>query len=205
MAGTGLAVALLMPSAKALPGARQGSCRRRRHLRQGSCWGPCCHPRQGSCRGPCGFPLLGFRGGSPSSSPHLNSYMYGLDKDLHARGASRALVPTQLLGSEPVGSRVARSAGVGQVAPARLLPGLRGAASARILPRESTSPSFPPALLVLASPWLSCASASLWLPSSALLSVAAARGSDCPCTSKGVKRRAPTFVHRQEPPGLGHT
>ena len=47
--------------------------------------------------------------------------------------------------------------------------------------------------------------ASLRLPSSALLSVAAARGSDRPRTSKGFKRRAPNFVHRQEPPGLGHT
>src|SRR4051812_19737683 len=30
--------------------------------------------------------------------------------------------------------------------------------------------------------------------------MAAARDSDCPCTSKGVKRRASSFVHRQEPP-----
>ena len=109
----------------------------------------------------------------------------------------RALVPTQLIGSEPVGSRVARSAGVGQVAPAKLFPGLWGAASARILPRESTSPSCPHVLLVLALPWLSRASASLRLPSFALLSVAVARSSDCPCTSKRVKRRSPTFVHRQ--------
>ena len=79
--------------------------------------------------------------------------------------------------------------------PGKALAGVAEAASARILPRESTSPSCSPAFLVLALPWLSRASASLRLPSSALLSVAAARGSDCPCTSKGVKRRAPTFVH----------
>src|SRR3954464_9458559 len=86
--------------------------------------------------------------------------------------------------------------------PSKALAGAAEAASARILPRESTSPSCSLAFLVLPLPWLSCALASLWLPSSALLSVAAAHGSDYPCTSKGVKRRAPTFVHRQEPLGL---
>ena len=89
--------------------------------------------------------------------------------------------------------------------PGKALAGAAEAAPARVLPGESTSPFCSPVFLVLALPWLSCALASLRLPSSALLSVAAARGSDCPCTSKGVKRRAPTFVHRQEPPGLGHT
>ena len=43
----------------------------------------------------------------------------------HHGGASRALVPMWLMVLEPLGSRVARFAGVGQVAPARLLPGPR--------------------------------------------------------------------------------
>ena len=61
----GLAVAPLMSSARVLP------------------W-RCGRPRQGACRGSCGFPRLGSRRGSPSSSPHLISHVYDLDKDLHA-------------------------------------------------------------------------------------------------------------------------
>ena len=80
--------------------------------------------------------------------------------------------------------------------PGKALAGAAEAALARALPGESTSPSRSLVSLVLALPWPSCASASLRLPSSALLSVAVARGSDCPCTSKGVQRCAPNFVHR---------
>src|SRR3990170_6349329 len=89
--------------------------------------------------------------------------------------------------------------------PGKVLAGAAEAAPARVLPGGSTSPSCSLCF------WSWCCFGCLVLrlllrlPSSALLRVAAARGSDCPCTSKGVKRRAPTFVHRQEPPGLGHT
>ena len=44
----------------------------------------CSRPRQGACRGSCGFPRLVSCRGSPSSAPHLNSYVYDLDEDLHA-------------------------------------------------------------------------------------------------------------------------
>ena len=44
----------------------------------------CSRPRQGACRGSCGSPRQGSRQGSPSSGSHLISYLYGLDKDLHA-------------------------------------------------------------------------------------------------------------------------
>ena len=81
--------------------------------------------------------------------------------------------------------------------PGKALAGAAEAAPARALPRESTSPLCSFMLLVLALLCLPCALVSLRLPSSALLSVAVAHASECPCTSKGVKRRAPTFVHRQ--------
>ena len=41
--------------------------------------------------------------------------------------------------------------------------------------------------------WYSCASAPSLYPAKC----GRRCGSDCPCTSRGVKRRAPTFVHRQ--------
>ena len=65
MAGAALAVAPLMPSARVLP------------------W-LCSRPWQGACRGSCGCPRLGSHRGSPSSGPHLISYVYDLDEDLHA-------------------------------------------------------------------------------------------------------------------------
>ena len=167
MAGAGLAVALLMPSARVLP------------------W-RCSCPRQVSCRGSCGFPRLGSRRGSPSSGPHLISHVYDLDEDRHATTE----VPPEPWSQrsrwrrfELLGSRVARSAGAGQVAPVRLLPGMRrppqqGSCRGKLL-RPSAS--------LCSSPWrclivLCWASASLRLPSFVLLCVAATRGSDCPCT-----------------------
>ena len=98
-------------------------------------------PRQASCRGSRGFPRLGSRRGSPSSGPHLITYVYDLDEDLRATTE----VPPEpwfqcgwLVVLEPAGSRVACSAGIGQVAPARLLPGLRG------LPRQGSCRGSPP-------------------------------------------------------------
>lgn len=108
MAGAGLAVAL-MPSARVLP--------------------RCCgHARQGACRGSYGFPRLESRRGSSSSGPHLISCIHDLDKDLHA---ATEVPPEPWVQCscwqrlEPLGSMVARSAGVGQATPARLLPGPR--------------------------------------------------------------------------------
>ena len=73
MVDADLAVAPLTPSARALPGARQGSCR-----------GTAVVPGKAFAGGSCGSPRQGSRRGSPSSGPHLISYIYGLDKDLHA-------------------------------------------------------------------------------------------------------------------------
>ena len=195
MAGAGLAVALLMPSAWVLLGARQGSCR-----------GVGVVSGKGLAGG-----LVDFLGQDPAEGRRLlvliRSHMFMI--------LTKICMPPQRrlpsLGSNVVGWVGACGLKGGLLCwhrascPGKALAGAAEAASARILPRESTSPSCSPALLVLVLPWLSRVLASLRLPFSALLSMAMARGSDCPCTSKGVKRRAPTFVHRQEPPGLGHT
>ena len=179
MAGMSLAAAPLVSSARVLP------------------W--CCgRPRQGACRGSCGFPRLGSRRGSSSSDPHLILHVYDLDKDLHAT-TEVPLEPwfqcscwrwnpwAQGKRAPLVSGKLPRQ---GSCRGCRGHAGkdLSGGAHLALLLFVS---------LVLVLPWLSCASASLRLPSFALLSVAAARGSDCPCTSKGVKRRAPTFVYRQ--------
>ena len=75
-------------------------------------------------------------------------------------------------------------AGAAEVAPARVLAG--GTCYAYLI--------FVALVLVVASVVL-VASASPQLPFPVMLCVAVAGGSDCPCTSKGVKRKAPTFVH----------
>ena len=179
MAGAGLAVALLMPSARVLP------------------W-RCSRPRQGACRRSCGFPRPGSRRGSSSSHPHLILCVYDLDKDMHA---TTEVPPEPWFQCGCWRCWNPRAQGwlallVWASCPGKALAGAAEAAPARVLPGESTSPPCSFMLLVLALLWSSCAPASLRLPSSALLSVAVAHASDCPCTSKGVKRRAPTFVHR---------
>ena len=149
-------------------------------------------PRQGSCRGSCGFPRLGSRRGSPSSGPHLILRVYDLDKDLHATtevppkpwlqcGCWRRSNPRAqgwlallVLGNLP---RQGSCRGRGG-RPGKGLPG-----GVHLVPLLFVS-------LVLALPWLSCAPAPLFCPAQC----GRGRGSDCPCTSKGVKRRAPTFV-----------
>ena len=73
---------------------------------------------------------------------------------------------------ETVGSRVARSVGVGRAAPARVLPGLLRLSPARVLPGETAPPLCFFAFLVLALLWLSWASVFPWFTSLALLGVA---------------------------------
>ena len=152
-------------------------------------------PRQDNCRGSCGFPRLGSRQGSPSSGPHLISHVHDLDEDLHA---TTEVPPAPWFQCscwqcfELLGSRVARSAGVGQAAPARLLLGPRRP------PRQGSCRGSPPRPFALLCFWSWCCLGCL-VPSASLLCLAQCgrgRGSDCPCTSKGVKRSAPTFVHR---------
>ena len=120
LADVGLAVAPQVSSARVLPGHRG-------RPRQGSCRGSRGFPRQGSCRGSRGSPRQGSRRGSSSSGPPLILYVYDLQKDLHA---TREVPPEpwfqrSWLGRNPWAQRVACSIGVGQVAPARLLPGPR--------------------------------------------------------------------------------
>ena len=87
--------------------------------------------------------------------------------------------------------------------PGKALAGAMEAALTRVLPGESTSPSCSlcprfwrgfACLVLLAGAllWYSCASASSLCPAKC----GRRCGSDCPRTSRGVKRRAPTFVHR---------
>ena len=150
-----------------------------------------CRPRQGPCRGSRGFPRQGSCRGSSSSNPHLILSVPCLHKDLHATmEVPPEPWPNVML--ETVGSRVAHSVGVGRAAPARVLPG------------EHAFPSVLRGLglgfaLIILSFRLTLAH----LPCSAWCD--RGRGSDCPCTGKGVQKCAPPFVHRQEPPGLGHT
>ena len=85
--------------------------------------------------------------------------------------------------------------------PGKGLAGAAEAALARVLAGGTCY-----AYLIFVALVLVVASFVLWLrllsgfPFLPCLCVAMAGGSDCPCISKGVKRRAPTFVHRQEPP-----
>ena len=138
MVGVGLAMVPPMSSARALPGSPTRVlpwCRSR--------------PRQDACRGSRGSPRQGSRRGSSSSSPHLILCVYDLDEDLHA---VKEVPPKPwfqcglLVELETVGSRVACSVGVGQVAPARLLSGLQR------LPRQGSCRGSPP------RPLLSCVS-----------------------------------------------
>ena len=75
-----------------------------------------CCPRQGTCRGSCGFPWLRSHQGSSSSNPHLISYVLCLHKDLHVTmELPPEPGPMWLMVFETVGSRVAHSAGVGEL------------------------------------------------------------------------------------------
>ena len=117
----------------------------------------------------------------------------------HHGGASRALVLMWLMVLEPLGSRVARSAGVRQVAPARLLPGLRR------LPRQgSCRGSLPrPLAFCVSSLGVALIGLRLWLPSSALLSVAVGAALPARAQVKGYKRESPYFCTPTGAPGLG--
>ena len=71
--------------------------------------------------------------------------------------------------------------------PGKALAGAAEAAPARVLPGESTSPLYSLVLLVFALPCPSFALVSLWLPSSALLSVAAGAALTARAQVKGSK------------------
>ena len=83
----------------------------------------CCHPRQGPCWGSGGLPRQGSCQGSSSSNPHLILNMSSQRSACHHRGAFPSPGPTWMMALGTVGSRVARSVGVGRAAPARVLPG----------------------------------------------------------------------------------
>ena len=145
--------------------------------------GPGCGPASVLGKGLAGPParVLSWRRGPPrqrsrrgslSYGPHLILRVHDLDNDLH--------VTTEVLPEpwfqcsrwrrlELLGSRVARSAGVGQVAPARLLPGPWRPA------RQGPCRGSPPCPSALCISGLGVASLllRLWLSSPVLLSVAA--------------------------------
>ena len=98
-----------------------------------------CRPRQGSCQGSCRFPRQGSCRGSLPSNPHLILNMSSQRSACHHRGAFPSPGPTWMMALGTVGSRVARSVGVGRAAPARVLPGLLRLPPARVLPGEPAS------------------------------------------------------------------
>ena len=174
--------------------AWQGSCR---VAWQGSChgalssparalpgvWWP---PRQGSCRG------------SSSSNPHLILNMSSQRSACHHRGAFPSPGPTWMMALGTVGSRVARSVGVGRAAPARVLSGplrlpRQGSCRGNLLRPSALCGLGLGVALVILGFGLTLAH----LPCSAWCD--RGRGSDCPCTGKGVQKCAPPFVHRQDP------
>ena len=164
----------------------------------------CCRPRQGPCRGSGGLPRQGSCRGSSSSNPHLILNMSSQRSACHHRGAFPSPGPTWMMALGTVGSRVARSVGVGRAAPARVLPGLlrlprQGSCRGNLLRPSALCGLGLGVALVILGFGLTLAH----LPCSAWCD--RGRGSDCPCTGKGVQKRTPLFVHRQEPPGLGHT
>ena len=149
-AGEGLTAAPRMSSARALPGTRQGSCRGVVGVPvKGLAGGSRGYLRQGSCRG------------SSSSDSHLVLYVLGLHKDRRrflsfGSNVVEGVGTLRLKGGSP--------AGIGQVAPARFLPGLWR--PPRQGPCRGSSPC-PSALHVsgLALLWSSCAFASSAPPS----------------------------------------
>ena len=123
----------------------------------------------------------------------------------HHRGAFPSPGPMSMMALGTVGSRVACSVGVGRAVPARILPGLlrlprQGSCRGNLLrPSALCDLGLGVALIILGF-GLTLAH----LPSSAWCD--RGRGSDCPCTGKGVQRCAPLFVHRQQrgaPPRSG--
>ena len=96
---------------------------------------------------------------------------------------SRALVLTFVDGIITLRLKGAGLAGVGQVAPARLLPGLCRP------PRQGSCWRNPPCPFALYASGLSAASAALYLPFLYPAKPGRRRGYDCPCTSKGVQKR----------------
>ena len=153
-------------------------------------------PRQGPCRGSGGLPRQGSCRESSSSDPHLILNMSSQRSACHHRGAFPSPGPTWMMALGAVGSRVARSVGVGRAAPARVLPGLlrlprQGSRWGNLLrPSALCGLGLAVALIVLGF-GLTLAH----LPCSAWCD--RGRGSDCPCTGKGVQKCAPPFVHRQ--------
>ena len=117
-----------------------------------------------------------------------------LHKDLHATmEVPPEPWPNVML--ETVGSRVARSVGVGRAVPARILPGLlrlprQGSCGGNLLrPFALCGLGLGVAFIILGF-GLTLAH----LPCSAWRD--RRRGSDCPCTGIGVQKRTPLFVHR---------
>ena len=114
LADVGLAAALRMSSARVLPGPRQGSCR-----------GVVVVPGEGLVGG-----LVGILGKDLAEDLrllviYLVLYALGLHKDLHATVEAPPSFGCNVV--EGVGTlrlKGGSPAGVGQVAPARLLPGL---------------------------------------------------------------------------------
>ena len=144
--------------------------------------GPRGRPRQDPCRG------------SSSSGSYLDSQAFGLHKDLHATTqAPLSLGLDAVDGVSTLSLKGGSLAGISQVAPARLLPGLCRPSRQGCCRGKSILP------LCSSCLWLECC---FWqphsFPSSTPPSMVAGVATTALAQVKGY-RKAPTFVHRQEP------
>ena len=134
-------------------------------------------PRQGSCRG------------SSSSGSYVDSQAFGLHKDLHATTQAPLSLGLNVVdGVRTLRLKGGDFAGVGQVAPARLLPGLCRPPGKGVAGGSHFAP------FALHASGLTVALAVSYLCFFCLAKHGHRRGYDYPCTSKGVQK-APTFVH----------
>ena len=116
----------------------------------------------------------------------------------HHAGASRALVPMLSMVSELLGSRVAALLVLGKLPRQGSCRGCGGRPGKGLAGGVHLTP-----LLFVFLAWR-CSGRLVPLRPLPRQAWPGAWGCDCPRTSKGVQKGTSTFVHRQEPPGLGH-
>ena len=157
-------------------------------------------PGKGLAGGSRGYPRQGSRRGSPSSNSHLNlECSWSSQRSAcHHGGASRALVPMWVMASELLGSRVAALLALGKLPRQGSCRGCGG------LPGKGLVGGVHLTLLLFVFLAWRCSGRLVPLLPLPHQAWPGAWGYNCLRTSKGVQKGTPTFVHRQEPPGLGH-